>query len=220
MYIDIHTHNKSALCAVVNLFHSEAVPTHGVFSVGLHPWHIRLHDSESLGFDLLDKFAKSNVVAIGECGLDRLKPPALEVQSEVFRWHVEQSELFAKPLIIHCVRAFEELIAIKRSLQPSQAWVIHGFRGNRNVLNRLLQNGFYVSLCAILLQHRDRLIGYLNDIPLNRLFFETDEYAFDTKEMYCVAAESLNVDVETLSSIISDNFARVFKMNADALERT
>jgi len=83
-----------------------------------------------------------SIVAIGETGLDRLKGPSFDVQIPVFKKHIELSENLGKPVIIHCVKAWEELIQIRRETKPTQSWIIHGYRGKPELTKRLIQEGF------------------------------------------------------------------------------
>ena len=85
------------------------------------------------------------VVAIGECGLDRLRGAALEEQQ---RWFVRQAELAessGRPLIVHCVKAFDVLIQLHRCLSPRAQWVVHGFRGKPQLAQMLLRAGMHLS---------------------------------------------------------------------------
>ena len=86
-----------------------------------------------------------SVIALGEAGLDKSIDAPLSLQTEVFTEQVKLSEAFRKPLVIHCVKAWDELLAVKKDLNPQMPWVIHGFRGNDILAEQLIRKGLYLS---------------------------------------------------------------------------
>ncbi|WP_232056673.1 TatD family hydrolase [Methylomonas rhizoryzae] len=124
------------------------------FSLGMHPWFIE-RQAQEIAFSRLERLAAHpKVLAIGECGLDKCiaTPPAR--QAEVFSRHIELSEAVGKPLIIHCVRAFAELLQLKKRFAPRQAWIVHGFTGKPALAKQLLQHGCYLSFGKAILLTR------------------------------------------------------------------
>ena len=69
----------------------------------------------------------------------------MDKQLEVFKGQIELSEREEKPLIIHCVKAIDGLLRLRRDLHPKMPWMFHGFRGKPQQLRSLLAAGFYVS---------------------------------------------------------------------------
>ena len=67
------------------------------------------------------------------------------MQEQLFPLHVRLSEAYGKPLILHCVRAFDRLLALRKHYCPTQRWVIHGFRGRPALARQLLQADFDLS---------------------------------------------------------------------------
>lgn len=174
------------------------------FSCGVHPWY-----SEDVQPQL--KFLKeiagdSRIVAIGETGLDKLRGPELSIQQAVFEQQIELSEQLQKPLIIHCVKAWEELLALKKKHNPRQAWIIHGYRGKTELTHQLVLHGFMFSI-------GDKLnTDALRTIPLDRLFCETDESDMSIESVYKKVAEALDVDMETLADQIGQNVLKTFPL--------
>lgn len=168
-HLDIHSHDLSrADRAVVNLSPDDEIPSGVYCSVGVHPWDA--DKATEVTFARIEAMAQSDrVVAIGETGLDALKGPSIEVQQTVFERHVAVSEQTGKPLIIHAVKTVSQIIALRRRLKPSQPWIIHGFRGKPQQAAELLQHGFYISLGERFNAQTAAMI------PVDRLFFETDE---------------------------------------------
>ncbi|MDE6655144.1 MAG: TatD family hydrolase, partial [Muribaculaceae bacterium] len=68
----------------------------------------------------------------------------------------------------HIVRAFPEIIRLRRQEQPTQRWIIHGFRGKPELARELLRHGFDISI------GREFNTASAAIIPPDRLFHETD----------------------------------------------
>lgn len=161
---DTHTHHLRH-DAWVNRAPGDILAPGYTYSVGVHPW-----DAGSFDLRALEEAAAQEAVeAIGETGLDTLRGPSLEVQEPVFRAHVDLSESLGKPLVIHCVKAFDRLMALKKELKPTQPWIIHGFRGKPQQAEQLLRAGFHLSLGPNFNPETARVI------PSDRLHIETDD---------------------------------------------
>ena len=102
-------------------------------------------------------------------------------------------------MIIHCVRAWEELIACRKAIRPKQPWLIHGFRGKAPLAGQLLRQGFYLSLGYHFQPEAARLAW-----P-ERLFLETDEAAVSIQVVYGRVAEALSIDLQALCDQIQRN---------------
>ncbi len=151
--IDIHTHHHR-LNAVVDI-DPVGVPLSRLrlergymYSVGIHPWNVERATPADLRA-VMALAVERGVVAIGETGLDTLRPKGcMRMQTALFEWHAALSEEVGKPLILHVVKAWGEIIALRRRLAPSQPWIIHGFRGKPQLAEELVRCGFYLSFGA------------------------------------------------------------------------
>lgn len=151
---DFHTHHPNAPAgqAIINLprtclLHPERFhPTEGgLYSAGIHPWWTDYRDELERMRDGLAVLARHpQVVRLGECGYDRLRG-VQHLQAKVFGWHIKLSEELRKPLTIHCVRAFDLLLADRKRWRPTQRWAVHGFRGKPSLAMQLLAAGFDLS---------------------------------------------------------------------------
>ena len=178
MMLDFHTHHENAQpgTAVVNLpVHLLSDPDMfspaegGLYSVGIHPWWTDgTYDEESLWKGVETLARHPQVVAIGECGLDRLKGDFAR-QVIFFEKHARLAETLGKPLIIHSVKAFDDIIAAKKRLKPSVQWTIHGFRGKSQQTEQLIRAGFALSFGIKANPATVRLV------PKERRLFETDD---------------------------------------------
>ena len=179
----------------------EAYQRHS-FSCGIHPWYSE--DSESQMKYLIEIASNPRIIAIGETGLDKIKGPTFNIQIPVFKRHIELSEQLKKPLIIHAVKAWDELYHIRKETDPTQPWIIHGFRGNAQVAQQMAKLGFMFSL-------GERFnIDALEFIPKDALFCETDESDTSIFEVYQQIASALNQDIEDFAMQITENVQRVF----------
>lgn len=177
---------------------------HSFFSLGIHPWKLR--ESELSGnITYIEQNAIfDSIKAIGECGLDKLSPVSMELQKKAFLAQIMISERFEKPLIIHCVKAFDELIAIKKMINPKQIWILHGFRGKPQQAEQLTNQGFFFSLGW---KYNDQS---LSAIPLNRLFLETDDEKISIRKVYEKIAGSKDLELKELGQYVELNVKTYF----------
>lgn len=198
---DLHTHRLHHN-AIVAAEPTDTLIDGYTYSMGIHPWHL----SRSTDFSQLAELcADPRVAAIGECGLDTLTDAPLPLQKEIFLRHIEISEQLRKPMIIHCVRAHEPLIAIYRDVSPSQPWIIHGFRQKPSIASRLMDSGLYLSIGPRFNPETARMI------PDDRLLIETDDDPSATietvaeavgKSRSCTASEILSLSAATIARLL------------------
>lgn len=174
---DLHTHHHGRRNAVINLAPGELPEPGFIYSAGLHPWDTDLSDADARLDEVLRLSRLPEVVAIGECGIDCLRGASPDRQESLFRRQVEISELSGKPMILHVVKAFPEIIRLRKELQPAQRWIIHGFRGKPQLAGELLRAGFDISLG----EHFNHASAEM--IPPGRLYVETDESTLPIEEI-------------------------------------
>ncbi|MBC8006143.1 MAG: TatD family hydrolase [Verrucomicrobia bacterium] len=212
-YIDLHTHQikESSAFQLLNVFAQDlplAVDANH-YSVGLHPWHLeKVNIEECMGW-MEQAMDQKNVLAIGECGLDRSVASDLSLQEKYFSLQVALAQRHSKPLIIHCVRAFPELVKLKKELKSTVPWIIHGYSGNEETTRALIKHDFYFSVGEGMLIHPTKS-NVLSLIPSDHLFFETDDRAISISSIYLLASKLLNTEQQTLQAIIYENFKRLF----------
>ncbi len=175
-------------------------------SAGIHPWYIS-EINQKLQLEKLRQIADNQVVKfIGECGLDRLKGSPLPLQEEIFIKQIRIAEAAKKPMIIHCVKCFNELISIKKIVRPKVPMVIHGFNNNIEIAKSLVERGFYLSLGAAILNQESNTQKVLQQIPLEKLFLETDDKSISIQKLYEHASFLLNIPQNTLEDVIFANY--------------
>lgn len=180
------------------------------FSLGIHPWYIQRQTIETALQTLESVTRHPKLLAIGECGLDKCIALPLAVQIDVFSRQIELAERIDKPLIIHCVRAYSELLQLKKQFRPKQAWILHGFNGKPALATQLLEQDCYLSFGAALLNAGNHADQALRRTPADRLFLETDCAELSISAIYAAAAKILGTDVASLRQQIHTNFLNVF----------
>ena len=211
-FVNLHTHhfkNNPDVFEIVNQYPKDFNTDIPFYSIGIHPWYI---DETRISEDLAiieSKLESQNCLAIGECGLDKRIEISFELQMEVFERQLALAERHQKPVIIHCVAAFSEVIAIKKRLKISVPMIIHGFSKNIQTAKQLLDNGFYLSFGKYLLRNPE-LKSVFQSVPDNRFFLETDTIEEGIQQVYDVASRYKNMDLQSLHKVISDNCNCVF----------
>jgi TatD DNase family protein len=215
MLIDIHRHSidksPSNKC-VHNLFHSQ---TNDIFpgefySVGLHPWHVQ-EPTMDQDLELVRKAAANpQIIAIGETGLDKTIAAPLEIQLRAFEAQIEIAKETGKPMVIHCVRAYNEVYGLKVKSHHKKPWIIHWFNANENMGLQLINHGFYLSFGHMLFNQESKAFKSFLNIPLEYIFFETDDAGYSIDEVYQRASELLSVPLASLEKRIEQNFINFF----------
>ncbi|GGA85220.1 TatD family hydrolase [Flavobacterium palustre] len=211
-YFNLHTHqfkNQEHILELVNQYPQEFDQTITNYSIGIHPLFIDENRLESDLEILEQKAGLPECLAIGECGLDKRSETSFEIQLEGLKRQFLLAEKFQKPLVIHCVHAFQELVEIKNQLQITVPIIIHGFSKKEQLAKQLLNNGFYLSFGRYLLVNPE-LESVFNNVPENRFFLETDTSDYTIEEVYALAAKYKKITVTELQQIISNNFNTVF----------
>lgn len=144
------------------------------------------------------------VLAVGEAGLDKLAAAPLSLQVTIFESQALLAEESGKPLIIHLVKAVDELLKLKRRLRPAVPWIIHGFRGKAALAEEYLRHGFHLSFG----EHYQE--AALRMVSPERLFLETDEATTPISLLYERAAEVRGVSSEKLEETIRRNVSEIF----------
>ena len=186
--IDFHTHHPSR--------EGERVIQDGLDTWGVHPWHA--HEPYSLPLE------RGTLMAIGECGLDTHAACPMERQTLVLRQQLLLAGQWHLPVILHCVKCLDTLIALRKAMRPSVPWVMHGFRGKPQQLRSLIDARFHVSFGFRL--NPESLVA----CPTSRLLLETDDDPRPVGLLYQEVARLRGTDVESLTHSMCENFDRIF----------
>ena len=223
MFIDIHTHidNQAVIKILDDNFEEKVLTT-----MGVHPWdvcHFERNEMESrnpflskandsggfLDCTTLRSVPLEMTTAIGEVGLDKAHKETFEKQLEVFEEMIRLSETYRKPVIVHCVRAYSEIIEMRKKTKASMPWVIHGFNSSVETMQQLLRHDMYISLGDILYRNENQAVKILKNIPIERLFLETDVSGRDIKDVYAKTAALMGCEIDFLCNKIFENYGRL-----------
>lgn len=211
MIIDIHSHNASSMHEYkINSFcmkdkDSVDFISAKQISIGIHPWYVTADDIEQqTEWIKHTAINDKRVIAIGECGTDKLCNTDMNIQNKAFCNCITLSEELKLPLIIHSVKTSNEIIRLRKSIRPKQPWIIHGFRGKPEQALQYTSNGFYLSFGKLYNAESIKII------PLDKLLFETDEYTGNITEIIRSAAETLDIPSDKIHDIASENAKRLF----------
>lgn len=212
-YFNLHTHkftNNPNVLELVNQYPWEFDDSIPQYSIGIHPWYI---DENRLENDLKiieEKLQLQECLALGECGLDKRIDIPMEMQIKVFELQIALAEKYKKPLVLHLVAAYQELIEIKNRLQVSVPIILHGFSKNEQVAKQLIDNGCYLSFGKYLLRNPE-LKNVFQSVPNDKFFLETDTIDETLEEVYQLASEYKNCSLEDIQALTTVNFNKVFK---------
>lgn len=215
MRIDIHRHSRNpgkSHRVLRNLFHNQGHEMeHGLYySMGLHPWHIR---SETLEEDLKQVAQHANneqVIAIGETGLDKAIKIPLDMQKKAFETQIQYALELDKPMIIHCVKAYNEILELKKYYRHKKPWIIHWYNASPQTGKQLVKNDFYLSFGHLLFHERSKAYKTFLDLPPERIFFETDDSERSIDEVYKKAAKARGISSRNLEMQTEQNFKSCF----------
>jgi TatD DNase family protein len=219
-YIDIHVHSGTPASGIFILeslmAHEEKFPSDipGIaFTYGIHPWFLNEENHKHLLSSVENSAGLPDVIAIGEAGFDRLRGPSMKLQHLAFEEQIAISEELRKPVVIHCVRAWDELLSVQKKLRPKMPWLVHGFRGNVVLANQLLSKGMYLSFWFDFAL-RPESAELLSHLPIDRIFLETDGADVDIRAIYDKVAADLELSDYELRSKILKNFNDFFTLSA------
>ncbi len=210
-YIDLHTHRlnqKEFVIAVYNLLlHEKMNIPDSPFSAGLHPWYADRLSLDELACSLNQIVGNSHLVAYGEIGLDKVCKIPMQLQQDVFEFQLRIATNQKKPVILHCVKAWDELIEICNNYYTIK--ILHGFNGGIELTERLLKNGFCFSIGHGIMNPSAKIQASIQYIPLTSLFCETDDSEITIQAVYKVVCEKLQIEPEEFKNILTGNFTRL-----------
>ncbi|MFM2480761.1 TatD family hydrolase [Celerinatantimonas sp. YJH-8] len=201
-----------------------------VATAGCHPHQAGEWQDQDLAM-VAELSQLSQVVAIGECGLDynrNYSPVA--IQKRVFERQLELAAELGLPVLLHERDAHEDfMLILSRWLPRLKSAVLHCFTGDKQALIRYLEAGLYIGLTGWICDERRGQMqrSLVADIPTDRLFLETDAPYLLPRDLpnkpgnrrnepcylphiYQTVADLKGLPMAQLEQQISQNFQRVF----------
>lgn len=214
-YLNLHTHCPTGQRGYIELenihFGEDKMAQTEQWSAGVHPWYIAENQLDEASNWLMEQAKLPGVIAIGECGLDKICQTPFEVQTKAFEQAIQIAKSSQKPLIIHCVRAYSEVLSmLKNAAYPMQTSVFHGFDKNWETAQMLLNAGCSLSFGKALFQEKSHAATVLKNTPDNRFFLETDSAPIQMEQVYLKAAEIKSIDLAQLRTTVAQNWQSLF----------
>jgi TatD DNase family protein len=213
MYVDIHTHSqKTDLISIYNILSHQVdidFQIQQFFSIGLHPWHAAYLNKTEL--DKIRYLAQQqNCLAIGEIGLDKTKSNNLNLQIDALKQQIGIASELNKPIIVHCVKCYSELLAVFKQQKPQGAIIFHAFNGNLQMIEMFKNLPVYFSFGSLLFNSNSKAKKVFSEISPEFVFFETDDSNYSIEEIYKQAAIVSHLPVNFWTNQIQLNFHSVF----------
>ncbi len=209
---NFHTHSLTpGAPALFNLLPPYDLPAfpHQYLSAGIHPWHI--DNQIEIYLNRIEELLRQNKLrAIGETGLDKIKGPGLELQKKIFEIHIEWAQKAHLPLVIHCVKAYPEILALLIKHNFREPVIFHGFRSRWYVAYPLVAAGYYLSFGPAVLKPSVYLAETIRLIPLEQLLIETDDSQVSIKEILHAINSIKQISVEMLTAHLAQKFKVLF----------
>jgi TatD DNase family protein len=219
--LDFHVHfskqNKNSICSL-DISECDKLPEMlFMFTLGVHPWFLKskmafykfekiLNDiySGEYGVNVYDNF-----IGLGECGLDRLKGPEMELQKKMFMNICRIGIDFDLPMVIHCVKAYPEILSVYKKYNNQLRWAVHSFSGNLVEAEKLINKNIFLSFGERLLSSR-KLQKIFTEIPVNMIFLETDDADMTVTKLYEFGAELKGMNISSFTAQIQKNIFNFF----------
>jgi TatD DNase family protein len=211
-FYNLHTHkftNNANTIELVNQYPWEFVNGIPQYSIGIHPWYINESRLESDLQFIETKLQLPECLALGECGLDKRIDIPMSLQIAVFEKQIALAEKYQKPLVLHLVAAYQELVEIKNRLNISVPIILHGFSKNEQIAKQMIDNGFYLSFGKYLLRNPELKEVFLS-VPNDRFFLETDTIEETLEEVYTLGAQYKGITLEALQTQVTNNWKKLF----------
>ena len=212
MFLNAHTHHLSHQSDVLDLYNQFPKALNDdakLFSVGIHPAYIKTSSIEEELEIIRENLSNKNCLAIGEIGLDKLCETDFELQIDVFERQLQLASEYRFPVIIHSVRAYQEILHIRKKLKLTIPFIFHGFNKNEQILNQIIAQNCYASFGKNLLYNKNLQIIFAK-LSANQFFLENDASEISIKEIYTIAAEIRNSTIEELQLQQAKNWKTVF----------
>lgn len=210
-FINIHTHKKeNCKNCIINLFPEDVnvIENDKPYSIGIHPWELKNNIVKQL--EIVKEYShKENIIAIGEIGLDKYHDN-FEFQKEVFIKQINIANAVNKPIIVHCVKAYSELLEILKKEQIKVPIIIHRYSGNKTIAKELTKFGCYLSFSHELFNSKSKVQKVFKQQALENIFLETDDSEISIEEIYKKASEIKGIELNKLKTCILQNYKTIF----------
>ncbi len=205
---DAHTHHfdtKNRSVVQLTKIPEENFPP--CFSYGIHP------KQDSFDFHEIEQICQQlnqnkGFLAIGEIGLDN-RYDSLEKQEELYVFQLKIAAKLDKPVILHCVNSWDRCRFLHEKHAPNTTLIYHGFNKASIVEQVLNYPKSKISIGESLVTNQ-KLQNALLQVPLERLFLETDMGSGMLIDTYRMTAEIKSISLHALTEQLNQNAKRIF----------
>ncbi|CAG9000459.1 MAG: putative metal-dependent hydrolase YjjV [Candidatus Celerinatantimonas neptuna] len=250
MLIDTHCHLDfpcfTPLSEKIKVWQAQGVGGFVVPSVGPQNWQsvlelnrypniavgLGIHPCFKNGFTAVDNFALQlekycdQLAAIGECGLDGRFKDTYSQQRVIFIRQLQLAASFNLPVIIHSVRANDDVYSLLRHYPVPKGGVIHAFQGSFVQAQRFVDLGFKLGIGGAFVWPRsEKLRKIVTKLPIESIVFETDapdmplpgmskgeNTPLSILQVVKMAGQVLQMDEDLLSEFTYKNSVKLFNL--------
>jgi len=212
MYLDAHTHvlsKSSEIKSIISLDpRNEQFSDldHHFFTLGLHPWYIAEVSLDKVFAKIASLRSHPNFLGLGECGLDRHRSDDFELQIKIFKQQLDYAQKNGINLVvIHCVRAFADLLEVLKESKYRGQLFFHDYNGNVETTQSLMAYASYFSFGYKLKNATTKAFKSFQFLPMDRIFLETDDYGITIEEVYHLASEIKKITLSDLKIQMEKN---------------
>jgi TatD DNase family protein len=216
MLIDIHTHKPSQYKSIKSLHfpneYENLSDASTAISIGIHPWWAEVEHSEKFE-KLFEQGVPPSVVAIGECGIDRVRGAAIEVQKTIFHRQVQLASTFNLPVIVHQVKGISDVLHEIKQF-PYTVFVFHGYLGNPEQTLQLLKHNVFFSFGEGLIDYPGKYQKIIDLIPVEKILFETDNGQSNLKSIFQAYMQLKSREANEVELIVEKSACRIFNLES------
>jgi TatD DNase family protein len=184
-------------------------------AIGIHPWNIENVNENT--FKIIEDIIKDNKIKIlGEIGLDKkFKPETFEKQKEIFEKFLNLAKEYDLNLNLHTPNASNEVFDLLIKYDIKKAY-FHWYSGDEKLLEEIINKGYFIGI-NVATMINEKYKKYIEIANIKNIITESDgPYNYKgiilhpdmLKDLYKLISDIRKINLEELSNIIQNNFAR------------
>ncbi|MGR5118592.1 TatD family hydrolase [Vibrio astriarenae] len=146
------------------------------WALGCHPYFLNQNSTKQVD-NLIAYYHQTSVrpIAIGECGLDALVSTEMGFQQQILQQHIQVANELGLPVLLHCCKAYNDLLRILKQFPIHNGGVLHGFSGSYQQAMQLLEKGILIGVGGVITYPRaNKTRNSIRQLPLEGILLETD----------------------------------------------
>ncbi len=213
MLIDIHTHQERPMAdsGFIVLDPRSPLPQEFLpsfyYCLGPHPWFINDIDWPEFNNKRLIFLKNRQCLIWGEIGLDRTRgdfKQQVDIVKNELKW-VSKHNIGL--IVLHCVKAHDELLALIKKSPYQGKILLHDYNGHPAHTQKWLDLPTYFGLGDKLWRENSQMFRQLDQIPRERIFLETDNQMTHTiADQYLRYAKITGEEIEIITQDMASRF--------------